>query len=274
MTSSPESTPEGHGHAPTSSTISEDERRAALRAGRAPVPPKFVLLVVAVFVVLGLGGVVLERVVGTPGQAPIAAPQPVPTPSTLPITPRSILGLRVLAGQASPRFTLVDQRGSTWSLAAQRGRVVILAFYNEPCNDICPVLGAELRSSISLLGTNASRVEVAIVNTDPTHALAVSRPPALVRTGLAGLANVVFLTGTLRELNTVWSDYGVQVRLGAPPARALHNDVLYFITPRGDLHALATPFANESRQGVFSLDRASRTAFAAGIAEVAGSLLP
>jgi hypothetical protein len=78
----------------------------------------------------------------------------------------------------------------------------------------------------------------------------------------------------LSSLNAVWSRYGIQVRVGQPPAPVLHNDVLYFITTQGDLHALATPFANESRQGVFALDGASRRAFAAGIAEVASNLLP
>ena len=274
MTVSPELPPEGDGRAPSTPMISDDERSAALRAGRAPVPPKFILLVVAVFVVLGLGGVVLERVVGTPGQVPVTSPPRITTPSTLPITPRSILGLKALTGRTAPPFTLTDQHGTTWSLSAQRGRVVILAFYNESCNDICPVLGSELRTSLSLLGTNADHVEVAIVNTDPTHAAALARPPALVRPALVGRANVVFLTGTLAELNAVWSHYGVQVRLGQPPAPALHNDVLYFITSRGALRAQATPFANENRHVVFSLDRESRDAFAAGIAEEAGSLLP
>lgn len=273
MPSDPELRPEDVGHAPSTPLITEAERRAALRAGRTPVPTKFILLVVAVFVVLGLGGVVLERVLGTPGQS-VANPAPATTPPTLPITPHSILGLKTLSGRSAPGFALTDQHGSTWSLGAQRGRVVILAFYNQTCNDICPVLGSELRTSIALLGTNAGRVEIAIVNTDPNHAGVVARPAALVEPGLAGRANVVFLTGPLPSLNAVWSHYGVQVRVGQPPAPVLHNDVLYFITTRGDLHALATPFANESPQGVFALDVVSRRAFAAGIAEVASSLLP
>lgn len=274
MTSDPELTPEDVGHAPATPVITEDERRAALRAGRTPVPTKFILLVVAAFVVLGLGGVVLERVVGTSGQSVSLNPAPATTPPTLPITPHSILGLKMLTARSAPGFSLFDQHGSTWSLRAQRGRVVILAFYNQTCNDICPVLGSELRTSIALLGTNANRVEIAIVNTDPNHAGVVARPAALVEPGLVGRANVVFLTGTLSSLNAVWSRYGIQVRVGQPPAPVLHNDVLYFITTQGDLHALATPFANESRQGVFALDGASRRAFAAGIAEVASSLLP
>ena len=127
MTSDPELTPEDVGHAPATPVITEDERRAALRAGRTPVPTKFILLVVAAFVVLGLGGVVLERVVGTPGQSVSLNPAPATTPPTLPITPHSILGLKMLTARSAPGFSLFDQHGSTWSLRAQRGRVVILA---------------------------------------------------------------------------------------------------------------------------------------------------
>ena len=274
MTSDPELRPEDADHAPSMPKITEDERRAALRAGRTPVPAKFILLVVAVFVVLGLGGVVLERLVGTPGQSVSPSPAPATTSPTLPITPHSILGLRTFSGRRAPGFTLTDEHGSPWSLGTQVGRVVILAFYNQTCNDICPVLGSELRTSIALLGTNAGRVEIAIVNTDPDHAGVVARPAALVEPGLEGRANVVFLTGSLPSLDAVWSHYGIQVRVGQPPAPALHNDVLYFITPHGELHASATPFANESRRGVFTLDGVSQRAFAAGIAEVASSLLP
>ena len=274
MTSDPAAAPEDEHHASSAPIISPDERRAAFRAGQTPVPPKFILLVAAVFVVLGLGGVVLEHVIGTPGQTSVTVSPPVTPPPTPPSTSHSILGLKQLANRVAPAIALTDQRGQLWRLASQRGRVVILAFYNETCNDICPVLGAELRSSIALLGTNAPHVEVVVVNTDPTHDSVVTRPAALVRPGLANRSNVVFLTGTLGELNAVWSHYGIQVRVGPSPTPSLHNDVLYFITTRGQLHASATPFADENHHGVFSLDGASRLAFAAGIAEVASSLLP
>ena len=274
MTSGPDLDPDSEDHAPSAPLISPDERREAFRAGRAPVPPKFILLVAVVFVVLGLGGVVLERVIGTPGQTPVSIPSASSTPSSLPTTSHSILGLRRLTAIPAPPITLTDQHGSPWRLSDQRGRVVIVAFYNETCNDICPVLGAELRATIALLGTSAPRVDLAIVNTDPTHANVTARPPALATPGLLNRPNVVFLTGTLARLNAVWTSYGVQVRVGQPPAPSLHNDVLYFISASGKLHALATPFANENRQGVFTLGSSSRRAFAAGVAEVADSLLP
>ena len=273
MNAGPHLTPEREDRPEPPSAISDEQRSAALRAGRTPVPPRFILLVAAVFVVLGLGGVILERVIGIPGAQPVA-PTSIGAPSTLPISSTAILGLRRIAHANASPIALTDQHGSPWSLADQWGHVVILAFYNQSCNDICPVLGAELRTALSMLGTHSDNVEIAIVNTDPTNDTTVAQPPALTRPGLSNRANVVFLTGSLQQLNDVWSHYGVEVRVGRAPAPVIHNDVLYFITARGAMAALATPFANENHRGVVSLDAASQRAFAAGVAEVASSLLP
>ncbi len=273
MTGTPDSAPENRSDHDAPPILSED-RRAALRAGSTPVPRRFIAAVAAVFVVLGLGGVVLERVIGTPGaSSPATLSAPTTTPST-PTSPTAILGLTTIAGRLATPFSLTDQYGRPWSLAQARGRVVILAFYNRDCNDICPVLGSELATALSLLGTHARQVTIAIVNTDPTHAGAVADPPALSVPKLAGRTNVVFLTGPLRALDPVWTHYGVEVRVASPPLPVIHSDVLYFIDPRGALRDLATPFANESRTGTESLSAASRLQFGAAVAEVAGSLLP
>lgn len=249
-----------------------DDRRAALQAGRTPVPRRFVMVVVIVFVVLGLGGVVLERVIGTPGATNVI-PSPPTTIATIPTSsPYAILGLSRL-DRPAPSFVLTDQRGQPWSLGQARGRVVILAFYNRDCNDICPVLGSELAITLGLLGSHANQVDVAIVNTDPTAASIVRDPLALSVPKLASRANVIFLNGSLAALNSVWTHYGVEVRVASAPAPVIHSDELYVIDSRGVLRDLITPFANESRAGVESLSAATRLHFGAALAEVAGSLL-
>ncbi len=249
-----------------------DDRRAALRAGRTPVPQRFIVAVVVTFIILGLGGIVLERIIGTPGAANVVPTSPSPTPSP-PASRDAILGLSHLAGRRAFPFVLTDQRGQAWSLAGARGRVVILAFYNRDCNDICPVLGSELSITLRLLGSNADHVVVAIVNTDPTHANVLRDPRALTVPGLAGRSNVVFLSGSLDALDSVWTRYGVEVRV-APPAPVIHSDELYVIDTHGALRDLVTPFANESRTGLESLSGPTRLHFGAALAEVAGSLLP
>ncbi len=53
-----------------------------------------------------------------------------------------------------------------------------------------------------------------------------------------------------------------------------HNDVMYFIDPRGRLVLQATPFANEDASGTYSLDPATIHTFALGVAASAAGLLP
>ena len=64
-----------------------------------------------------------------------------------------------------------------------------------------------------------------------------------------------FLTGSLPKLNVVWSEYGVAIDVQRGTHIVSHNDALYFIDPSGRMRLRATPFANESAAGVFSLPR-------------------
>lgn len=270
--------------------LTEEERAAAFakafattseggapRIGQSPIPPKFVLLVAAAFVVLGLGGVVLEHFYGNVGQPSSSTT----TIATLPPSPnlpqgpqisastQALMGLKSIATASAPGFTLTDQTNHSWSLADAAGKVVVLTFYNQNCLDICSVLGPEIRQADASLGSAASRVEFVIVNTDPTHFTYRASPAALVTPGLANVPNVRFLTGPLNMLNSVWINYGLTVHVGALPNEIAHNNVMYFITPRGALSSLAVPFGNENFASVFSLDSATIHRFAEGIAQTA-----
>jgi cytochrome oxidase Cu insertion factor (SCO1/SenC/PrrC family) len=272
---------------PTGAGLSEEERRAAFaaelarpttpsgRALRPSVPPKVVWYVALAFAVLGLGGVVLDHFFGGPVDTSAPTTTAATTTTTLapghplPVTALTYIGLKPIAPSPAPAVSLTDTAGRRWRLSGQRGRVVILAFYSVDCSDVCPVLGTELREALALLGPRP--VEVAIVNTDPRNLLVEPRPPALASTGLAGRRDVAFLTGSLAQLDAVWTRYGVSVDVTAA-GRVAHNDVLYFIDPRGRLRALALPFGNESRRGGYRLPAADEARFARGVADEAGSL--
>ncbi|MBW4078596.1 MAG: hypothetical protein HIU84_08855 [Acidobacteria bacterium] len=256
------------------------DRAAAFRAGRAPVPAKFIIWMAVVFVVLGLGGALVEHYFGGIGVAT--------TPTTvfkLPATPKSptgpeisaslpaLMGLKYIAHASAPTFTLISQNDKHWALRNARGDVVVLTFENSTCNDICPVLGAEIKQAQLRLGTKSSKVIFVIVNSDPKDLAVNARPPALVIPGLLGLPHIYFLTAKLNRLNSVWSNYGLSVRVGAVAHQVAHNDVMYFIDTKGQLTALATPYANESTKGIFSLSAWNITRFAQGIANTASSLV-
>ncbi len=259
------------------------DRSAALRAGRAPVPRKVVAGIAAGFVVIGLGGVVIEHFFGNVGvptsvtTTTISATGAPPTPAP-PVAPPigapldAFLGLKQIGAATAPEVRLREQSGADWSLQGQTGKVVVLTFYATGCSDICPVLGQELRAAAALLGPKATDVEFAVVNTDPHDTAVAAAPPGLTVPGLQGVPGVRFLTGPLPQLNATWIAYGVTVTVGGTPPRETHNAILYFVDPQGRLRASALPFANEHGQGVYSLPPTDIQRFAQGIARTAGSL--
>ena len=264
------------------------DRAAALRAGSTPIPRKFFMWVIIGFAVLGIGGLVAERLVGNsgvetvistpvttlPGTGNSAPPTPqTPTGPSVPASPAAVIGLQHLTGGAAPAIDLHTQAGVPWTLADARGRVVVLSFFNAECNDICPVLAAEITQADLLLGARRADVEFVVVNTDPLETSLSVAPPALSQTGLDHLANVTYLTGTLADLSHVWKSYGISVALSNTTRVVSHNDIMYFITSNGRLTLHAIPFANESSLGLYSLDPATMHTFARGIAAAATGLV-
>jgi cytochrome oxidase Cu insertion factor (SCO1/SenC/PrrC family) len=280
------------------------DREAALRAGSAPVPRRFILLVIAAFAVLGIGGIVAEKLIGNAGVgALISTPVTTlagtggsadtggstglgtttggaPSTPTLPdapavgAAPSAVIGLTRLTGRRAPAFSLQSQTGASWSLADAKGKVVVLTFFNAECDDICPVLSQELLQADQLLGPRRrARVDFVVVNSDPLETSLTPTPPALTETGLTGAANVTFLDGSLTALSAVWKSYGVTVTLDNTTRVITHNDVLDFIDPAGDLELSASPFANEDTLGVYSLQPSVVHAFAEGVAGATTGLL-
>jgi len=97
-------------------------------------------------------------------------------------------------------------------------------------------------------------------------------PPALTVSGLQSDPSIHFLTGTLRQLNAIWINYGVTITVGATATQETHNNILYFVDPQGRLRSSALPFANENRQGLYVLPQADIERFAQGIARTAANL--
>jgi hypothetical protein len=81
------------------------------------------------------------------------------------------------------------------------------------------------------------------------------------------------LTGSLARLDSVWKAYGVTIEVQKSTGVVSHNDLLYFIDAEGRLRLRATPFADESSTGAYSLPMATETRFASGIASSVRSLL-
>ena len=258
------------------------DRASALAQGSPAIPPNFVFWVLGVILVLSVGGLVGEHVFSfaglnpTPTSTPTtaaraapAAPPGAPVPATdhsLSAPLAAFMGVSAPSPRAAPPFTLTDQAGLPWSVPAQPPRVVVLTFFDAPCNDICPVLASEIEQADADLGPLAARVEFLTVNTDPTALAQSSDAPVLQRTGLGALSNWRMLTGPLASLDAVWKAYGVSISADTKTGLEVHNDVMDFIDAKGDLRFRATPFADESATGTFSLSPAAITRWGRGMA--------
>jgi protein SCO1/2 len=256
------------------------DRAAALRAGRTPISPKFILWTIVAFAVLGLGGALLQHFNGNVGLPTTATIPFKSSTTTTPIVGQSsssslseFLGLRDIGTIKAPGFSLRDQMDQKWSLSSAKGNVVVLAFYNMNCNDICPVLGAEIKQARQLLGVNASKVDFTIVNTDPKHLSVSAKPLALSVPGLLASPEINFVTGPLAALNAVWTHYGISIKVGANSNDVTHNNLMYFISPSGELSAQVDPFASVNSVGAVTLDAKEVHRFALGISRVADSLI-
>jgi len=256
------------------------DRAAAFAAGPARIPRKFWYWAIAFVAVLGLGGSLLERVFSASGlNAPSVTPTTKPVvvhhraspsaPPTLAAPLPAFMGAARLSPRPAPAFSLVDQAGQPTSLASARPAVVVLTFFDGRCDDICPVVAAELQAAETDLGTAADRVDFVTVNTDPL-ATAVSSLSNAAATGLGSLPNWRILTGPLATLNNVWRNYKVTVDVSRVNQAVSHTDVIYFIGPGGELRYSVTPFADENRgAGSYTLSPPLIDRFGHGIATYA-----
>ena len=207
------------------------DRAAALAEGAPGIPAKFVFWVLGAVLVLSLGGLLGEHVFSSAGLNP--------TPTTTPKAPRARRLRRSPAGSRAgavprgaaarpswgcecsrrhrrPAFTLTDQHGSCQSRCrAPPPNVVVLTFFDAPCNDICPVLADEIEQADTTSDRRPADVEFVTVNTDPVRAGPVGETPALDGTGLGVTAELAHGHGPAglaqRGVEGLW-----RVDLGGP----------------------------------------------------------
>jgi len=258
------------------------DRIAAFRTGRVPIPPKALAWTAAAILFFGVGGIVSDHYFPNFSNATTSTSIVKSTLSTTTTTGaapantinslQAFMGLKFINTASATNFSLTTQSGRSWNLASQKGKAVVLTFYNSTCNDICPVLGAEIKQASQLLGQYSSRVEFVVVNTNPRRTRVTKNSAALQLPGIAKLPSLTFLTGSLSQLNSVWSSYGILVKVGAKENQVSHNNALYFIGPNGNLEAFSKPFAKKNSSGVFSLDSTTLHRYAEGIAATTDSL--
>ncbi len=138
-----------------------------------------------------------------------------------------------LAGPA-PSFTLMNQNNQTVSLASLKGRAVVLGFLDPVCTNDCPVEAHEFEAAAAALP--ASTIFIA-VDVNPLYLSTASLRTFIANEGLSSFKNFDYVTGTIPELNKVWSKYGVDVQIAANGSMVAHTEPVYVIGPNGNLAA-------------------------------------
>lgn len=64
-------------------------------------------------------------------------------------------------------FKLIDHHGQTRQLSDFKGKLLVMFFGYTQCPDVCPTTMTEMQGVMSLLGADASRVQVVFVTVDP-----------------------------------------------------------------------------------------------------------
>jgi cytochrome oxidase Cu insertion factor (SCO1/SenC/PrrC family) len=165
------------------------------------------------------------------GAAPMAMAQT--SRNADPIIAQAIDGNAAPLDFRAPAFALTDQYGRRSSLAALRGKVVLLTFLDPVCTSDCPVIAQEFRQADQMLGGASQGVELVAIVANPLYR-SVGYVQAFDRQErLTGLANWHFLTGSLPRLQQVWKNYGVQAQILPAGGMIAHSDVAFVIDGGG-----------------------------------------
>jgi len=135
-----------------------------------------------------------------------------------------------VSGRAAPRFTLDDARAGRVDTRRLLGRPYVVTFLYVHCNDVCPLIGIELKHAVERLGPRGRDVTILAVSADPR-----GDTREAVRQWLAKLrmpSNFHYLVGSDEQLQPVWRSHyaGPQPRDNANSA---HTASIWLIDRKG-----------------------------------------
>ena len=149
---------------------------------------RLALLLAALLLVAGCGS----------SAAQVDAPRP---------AKRTFAGAGLNPPRRAPAIALHDASGATVTLAAQRGRYVLVTFLYTHCPDVCPLIASNLNTAVRALGAKRSAVRVLAVSVDPK-----GDTPAAVRAFVKRMHLVPefrYLIGSATELRRAWAAWHV-----------------------------------------------------------------
>jgi protein SCO1/2 len=105
-------------------------------------------------------------------------------------------------------FTLTDQNGHRVSLAADRGKVVVLTFIHSLCHDTCPFMVEQIKGALNDLPDNGRNVPAIGVSAAQAEDTPKNRKAFLAKHEMTG--RLEFVNGPLATMRRVWHEYAIQ----------------------------------------------------------------
>ncbi len=134
--------------------------------------------------------------------------------------------------QPAPPIALRNYNGQPFSLAAQRGKVVLVTFLYTHCPDVCPLIASQLRVVQSRLGADAARVQMVAVSVDPKGDTPASVAAFLKAHDMTG--RMEYLIGSAGTLAKTWKAWNVgSQRDNGNPELVAHSALIYGISASG-----------------------------------------
>ncbi len=154
-----------------------------------------------------------------------------PAKISVPVTPkRTFAGGALTPPRPAPPIRLHDAAGKTVTLAAQRGRYVLVTFLYTHCPDVCPLIAQNLNAALTSLGADANRVSVLAVSVDPK-----GDTPSAVRSytrRMHLMRQFHYLIGTRAELRRTWAAWNV-LSVRRSPDLVDHVAYTALVDPKG-----------------------------------------
>ena len=173
-------------------------------------------------------------------------------------------------------FTLTDQHGAPFHMAATKGKVVLMSFIYTHCTDICPFIALKMKDAYALLGSDAANVVFVAVTTDPKRDVPEVTAAYSRELGLFDAWH--FVGGTPQAVQAVWAGYGIgvtidpghrcgrhrrrkarkpagQATIWRSPSRASRNQICpwraqsYSNSAAATMSAIRLPFGSWTRKG-------------------------
>jgi protein SCO1/2 len=207
----------------TSAARTDTERPAQGPGLRMLLPIAVVAAILAAVTLLLVGGSSKPTLPGNAGTAHSAA----------------FDGLVLQPPQPSPPLnTLRNYDGSSFDLAADRGKAVFVTFLYSHCPDVCPLIAANLHNAYSRMpAALQARVGIVSVSADPRGDSAGAVAAFMRSHRLSGEAR--YLIGSASQLAPVWEAWKVGSQQDASnPQLVNHSALVYGIGASGKIYTI------------------------------------